>query len=684
MLAWKAGVLQGTEGSNPSLSAITFSCHSTNLPSEVTAGSRATDGRELRQTRKGAAAATSAVCRGSAWLSLVPANRRLRYSPSATSSLFPSTCEPMAYLVLARKWRPQNFPDLIGQEHVSQTLSNAIRIGRIHHAFLFTGARGVGKTSAARILAKALNCEEGLSDQPCGTCSSCTEITAGQGLDVLEIDGASNTGVDDIRELRENIRYLPNRSRFKIFIIDEVHMLSTNAFNALLKTLEEPPEHVKFIFATTEPHKIPITILSRCQRFDFRKIPLIRVAARLREISDAENLTISDRSLSLVARQGEGSMRDALSTLDQVIAFSGDEVEDEAVQTLLGMVDRRLLLDTVEAVLERDSRRALDSVHRVDQLGLALRHFTRDLLEMFRGMVICKVVEEPAEMLDLVGDELKELKALSEETSLEDLQRIVTLLMKTQSELVNSSYPLLTLEMSLVRLATLAPSQELSKLISHIKGLEKRLASAPLAKARSTAPPPKVQSAQQRPAPEAYQHPPPEEHQRPGSEGLQPPDSEGHQPQAPETPPKKTEAPVAIATGNKSWQGLVEQVKQSRPMLGSVLEHGCLLKLEPPILEVGYAKGSFMLNQLQEQDISQDLETLTTDYFGQPMKLRVFPVDARQQNTPPSLVEDRKAKETDRMRRLREDAMEHPALKAVQDVFGGEIKKVIPIDKGFV
>ncbi len=575
----------------------------------------------------------------------------------------------MAYLVLARKWRPQIFTDLIGQEHVSQTLANAIRSGRIHHAFLFTGARGVGKTSAARILAKALNCEEGLSDQPCGTCSSCTEITAGQGLDVLEIDGASNTGVDDIRELRENIRYLPSRSRFKIFIIDEVHMLSTNAFNALLKTLEEPPEHAKFIFATTEPHKIPITILSRCQRFDFRKIPLTRVADRLREISDAENLTISDRSLGLIARQGEGSMRDALSTLDQVIAFSGDEVEDDAVQTLLGMVDRRLLLDTVEAVLQRDSRRALDSVHRVDQLGLALRQFTKDLLEMFRGMVICKVVEDPAEMLDLVGDELKELKTLSEEASLEDLQRIVTLLMKTQSELVHSSFPLLTLEMSLVRLATLAPSQDLGKLISHIERLEKRLDAAPLPTTKRTSPQPKAQSAPQRPTPEAHQHPAPEEHQYPGTEAP---------------PPKKAEAPVAVATDNKGWQGLVEQVKQSRPMLGSVLEHGRLLKLEPPVLEVGYAKESFMISQLQEKEISQDLETLATDYFGQPVKLRVIPIDLKQQDTPPSLVEDRKAKETDRMRRLREDAMEHPDLKSVQDIFDGTIKKVIPIDKGFV
>ena len=552
----------------------------------------------------------------------------------------------MAYLVLARKWRPQNFADLIGQEHVSQTLANAIRSDRVHHAFLFTGARGVGKTSAARILAKALNCEEGLTDEPCGTCSSCTEITSGQGMDVIEIDGASNTGVDDIRELRENIRYMPSRSRFKIFIIDEVHMLSTNAFNALLKTLEEPPDHAKFIFATTEPHKIPITILARCQRFDFRKIPLAKVVERLREISSAEELTISDRSLGLIARQGEGSMRDALSTFDQVLAFSSDQVEDEAVQTLLGMVDRRLLIDTVEAILQRDSRRALESAHRVDQLGLALRRFTLDLLEMFRGMVICKVVDEPAELLDMVGDELKELKLLAENASLEDLQRIVTLLMKTQVELVNSNAPLLTLEMSLVRLATLAPSQELGKLIHHIENLERRLASAPMPASRP-------QAAQQAPS-------------------AEPP------------PPKKPEAPVAATTDSKGWQGLVDMVKQSRPMLGSVLEHGRPLKLEPPMLEVGYPKGSFMIGQLQEDDIHHDLEALATEYFGKTVKLKVSTVEAEAQDAPKSLVETRQEEETDRMRRLREDAVEHPALKMVQDVFHGKIKKVIPIDKGFV
>ncbi|MCK5783527.1 MAG: DNA polymerase III subunit gamma/tau, partial [Desulfobacterales bacterium] len=242
----------------------------------------------------------------------------------------------MSYLVLARKWRPQLFDDLVGQEHVSQTLKNAITADRVHHAFLFTGARGVGKTSAARIFAKALNCQEGSTTQPCGVCPSCVEITDSRGIDVLEIDGASNTGVDDIRELRENIRYLPSQSRYKIFIIDEVHMLSINAFNALLKTLEEPPEHAKFIFATTEPHKIPITILSRCQRFDFKKIGMAPLQARLQYIADQEKIEITASGLAIIARSSGGSMRDALSTFDQVIAFCGDTINDDELQGLLG------------------------------------------------------------------------------------------------------------------------------------------------------------------------------------------------------------------------------------------------------------------------------------------------------------------------------------------------------------
>ena len=387
----------------------------------------------------------------------------------------------MSYLVLARKWRPQLFDDLVGQEHVSQTLKNAIIADRVHHAFLFTGARGVGKTSAARIFAKALNCQEGPTTEPCGVCPSCVEITAGQGVDVYEIDGASNTGVDDIRELRENIRYLPSNSRYKIFIIDEVHMLSINAFNALLKTLEEPPDHAKFIFATTEPHKIPITILSRCQRFDFRKIGQAQVQARLRYIIDQEQVQISDAGLAMIARSGGGSMRDALSTLDQVIAFCGDQVADEDLQGLLGLVSRRILLDSIEAILARDAQQALALVQKVDDHGHSFRQFCQQLVELVRALVILKVAEKPAELLDFSETELQDLRSLATPAGLDELQRLLSTLIRTEADLAVSNYPRLTMEMVMVKLASLPQGIEVAALVKKLESLERKLASGGVA-----------------------------------------------------------------------------------------------------------------------------------------------------------------------------------------------------------
>jgi len=554
----------------------------------------------------------------------------------------------MSYMVLARKWRPQNFEDLVGQEHVSQTLGNAIRTGRVHHAFLFTGARGVGKTSAARILAKALNCERGLSPTPCNECPSCREITAGQGGDVFEIDGASNTGVDDVRELRENIRYLPSRSRYKIFIIDEVHMLSINAFNALLKTLEEPPEHAKFIFATTEPHKIPITILSRCQRFDFRKISLPRVVARLRQIVDVEGIGISDRSLGLVARRGEGSMRDALSTLDQVIAFCGETVSDEDVQGLLGMVDRRLLLDTVEGWLQHDCRRVLEAVRRVDSLGHSFRQFCQELVELNRSLILCKVLPEPGELLEATADELRDLQMLAETTTLEDLQRALALLLRAEAELAGSSYPRLTLEMALIRLAQLPPARDVATLVRKMEELEWRLSG---------------NVAEQSPSPPAARPPSPV-----SREGA---------------PPKKVEAPSSPAAGGGGWQGLVEHVKGRRPLLASLLERGSLIALELPLLEIGFPATSFLLDQVRDPEALAALQALAADFFGAPVTIRVTPLDGPQKAVP-SLLEERQAQESDRKRRLREDALAHPTVQTAIAVFAGEVKEVKPIDKGFV
>lgn len=572
----------------------------------------------------------------------------------------------MSYLVLARKYRPQSFEDLVGQEHVSRTLVNAITSGRVHHAFLFTGARGVGKTSAARIFAKALNCEQGLSPHPCHKCSSCLEITSGQGMDVFEIDGASNTGVDDIRELRENIRYLPSRSRFKIFIIDEVHMLSINAFNALLKTLEEPPAHAKFIFATTEPHKIPITILSRCQRFDFRKISLPSVMAHLQEIARTEQVEISDRSLALIARRGEGSMRDALSTFDQVLAFCGEKVADEDVQGLLGMVDRRLLFDTVEGIVERDSRRVLDSVRRVDDLGHSFRQFCQELVEAFRALVLIKVVEEPGQLLDMTRDELAQLQLLADRNDVEDLQRVLTLLVKTEAELAGSSFPRLALEMTLVRLTHLPPGKEIGALIRQVEDLGRRLlapGSLPAVSAGAAEP----------------------ERQPPGRPPL---------PSAPEPAPatesvdasrpmevtKQAETSSAGEIG--SWSELVQYVRKQKPRIGSMLEHGCPAHFDLPRLEVGFAAGSFHLEQMKDSETLQNFQELAEEFFRQPLKVTIVAVKDKQgEGTPLSLAEERRSRETGRKEQIEQEARNHPVIKAAQQILGGEIVEIKPIDK---
>jgi len=563
----------------------------------------------------------------------------------------------MSYLVLARKWRPQSFEDLVGQEHVGRTLANAIASDRVHHAFLFTGARGVGKTSAARILAKALNCEQGPTATPCNTCPACKEISAGNGGDVFEIDGASNTGVDDVRELRENIRYLPSHSKYKIFIIDEVHMLSINAFNALLKTLEEPPEHAKFILATTEPHKIPVTILSRTQRFDFRKITAAKVVERLRQIVDAEGLQISDQSLSLIARRGEGSMRDSLSALDQVIAFCGEQVADEDVQGLLGMVDRRLLLDTVEAIVGRDSHRALESVRRIDTLGYAYRQFCQELVEQFRALVVLCVVPEPGELLDLPPDQLGELKKLVEPLQLADLERVLTVLVKLEAELANSFYPRLALEMTLVRLTQLPPARDVSALVRKLDELEKRLAATP---GELSAPAPRreqVAVPARTAAPSAPSPPEP------------PPFPE-------EEKPKKSEAPSAAAPiAVDSWPGLVERVRGQHPSWGTLLEYARLLKLDPPLLELGYVRGSFQASRIKERELREELEQMLSGFLGGPVQIKVRELDDIQ-DAPPSLVEERKVAEQNGRQQLEAQAQSDPAVQAALKAFGGTIQEV--------
>jgi DNA polymerase-3 subunit gamma/tau len=295
------------------------------------------------------------------------------------------------YLVLARKWRPQVFEDVVGQDHVVKTLKNAIRRDRVAHALIFSGPRGIGKTSVARILAKALNCEKGPAETPCNECTNCREITEGVSMDVREIDGASNRGIDEVRELRENVKFSPLTSRYKVYIIDEVHMLTKEAFNALLKTIEEPPPHVIFMFATTEVHRVPATILSRCQRHEFRRMSIKQISATLRKIATAEGIEISDAGLTLIAEGAEGSLRDAESIFDQVISYAGTVVKDGDVETLLGFTDRKLLYDISRAVLGRDAKAALRILDEGYYAGVDMKQFYQMLQRHFMNLLLVKV-----------------------------------------------------------------------------------------------------------------------------------------------------------------------------------------------------------------------------------------------------------------------------------------------------
>lgn len=330
------------------------------------------------------------------------------------------------YLVLARKWRPQTFDDVVGQEHITRTLQNAITSGRIGHAFLFIGSRGIGKTTTARILAKALNCNasDGPTPTPCGVCDNCTTIAAGNSIDVVEIDGASNNGVDDVRQIRENIRLVPSRSRYKIYIIDEVHQLSSGAFNALLKTLEEPPAHAIFILATTETGKLPATIVSRCQRYDFRRVGLERIEVLLRRILDAEGITCSEEALHAIARSADGGIRDAESVLEQLISYCGKEINYKDVYDVLGLVDWRIFNGLCDAILDKNIARQLEIVEEIVVIGKDLGQFVQDILHYFRNLLVCKTADAK-KLLALPEPDIVEMQKRAERFSLTELIRLV-------------------------------------------------------------------------------------------------------------------------------------------------------------------------------------------------------------------------------------------------------------------
>jgi len=378
----------------------------------------------------------------------------------------------MSYVVLARRWRPKHFEEVVGQEHVARTLRNAISQDRVAHAFLFCGPRGVGKTSTARILAKALNCKEGPTETPCYTCASCREISGGSSMDVIEIDGASNRGVNEIRELREGVHYAPSRDRYKVYIIDEVHMLTTEAFNALLKTLEEPPGHVKFIFATTEPQKIPVTILSRCQRFDFKRISGRKIVAALRTIAASEGIEVEPGALALIANQADGGMRDALSLTDQIISFCGQSITESQVAEVLGVAGRKTLFALTGGLLDGDVEAALRILDEVNQAGYDLVQFAGALVSHLRDMAVVRVSQSAEGLTDMSPEELAVASAQVARSDVSVFTRMFTIMVSAAEEMARSSYPKLLFEMTLVKLAAVEPLMPMELVLRKLEALE--------------------------------------------------------------------------------------------------------------------------------------------------------------------------------------------------------------------
>ena len=532
----------------------------------------------------------------------------------------------MSYLVLARKWRPQIFEEVVGQRPITQTLQNAISQNRVAHAFLFTGARGVGKTSTARILAKALNCEQGPRINPCNQCTSCQEISSGTSMDVIEIDGASNRGIDEIRELRENVRYTPAKSRYKIYIIDEVHMLTREAFNALLKTLEEPPPHIIFVFATTEPHKIPATILSRCQRYDFKRIPMREILGSLKKIVEEEKVQISQRALLSITQESEGSLRDAQSLLDQVISYGGKEIRDEDIVEVLGLIDRKILNDTIEAIADRNAERCMEMIEHVYHYGVDLQHFCRELLQYLRHLILIKVSEHPGGLMELPEEEMEILKKQADKFEFDQLNHLFNLLLKGEEEVAQSTFPRTMLEMTLIRMATLRPVLPVDDILKKLEGFGRNYSEGEPSYSVEPSPPIKTMNSKNAQMRRGKKETSPSGHDKTEKgEGAVVPGDE-----------MKGSDELEEGVGDKglsqrvkedTWKGLVDFTRARNPIIGSFLALGSLIHVSEDKIEIGFEKDSFHYERIMEKENRSQLESICHEYLQRKAKLIVSSLD---------------------------------------------------------
>ena len=545
----------------------------------------------------------------------------------------------MSYLVLARKWRPRGFDDLIGQESIIRVLTNSLEQGKIAHAYLFSGPRGVGKTSTARILAKALNCKNGPTSAPCGACSFCTSITDGSSIDVMEIDGASNNSVNDIRDLRERVKYVPSGGRYKVYIIDETHMLSDAAFNALLKTLEEPPPHVVFVLATTAPGKIPATVLSRCQHLPFRRIPGHKIKERLKNIANTEGISITDPALEMVARAADGSLRDSLTILDQISSFSSDINESE-VSDLLGITDFGLLSQLSVALIEGKREDMITITSELAEKGADIRSFVRELIQFFRNLLVSSIVKDPGKILDIGTEEIDFIKNILKETSEEQLTLILSELLSAEIDIKNSSSPRLAFEISLLKASFLKDMKPLKEIIENIETY-------------ITQGPDKLTLPERKHLPEA------------GSD-LQ---SEAHEvipdEQAEEELSLETDMPQISDSSSEEKTLTVEiwdrAVKKMEPPLASKLSK-VDFKLSGDKLILTLHGGYSLFSDSIKKD-SEIIERILTEELGTKIRLEV----------------ETSKKKTVRKKDLKAEVMADPAIKEVLELFDGRIVDVTPV-----
>ena len=642
----------------------------------------------------------------------------------------------MSYVVLARKWRPMRFEDLVGQEHVARTLGNAIQTGRVAHAFLFTGVRGVGKTTSARILAKALNClgdpattpagtDPGPSVTPCLKCAACTEIAAGADVDVWEIDGASYNGIDEVRKLQDSLPYRPQRDRYKVFIVDEVHMLSQSAWNAFLKTLEEPPPHVKFIFATTEVHKVPVTILSRVQRFDFKLIAASAIAGRLRHVLSAEGIEADDAAVALIAREAAGSMRDAMSLLDQVIAWGGSALVGKEVAKVLGVASRSVLHELSQALVAGQPERCLTLVGELSEQGYDLIHVARDLLAMLRDLVVAKVCEAPGELLDLPAEEAKDVQTLAAATTTDDLLRLHQGFAQGFDDVARSGQPRAALEMLLVRLARRPPLLPIDDLLGRLGALERRLGggAGAAAPARERSPAPRAEAAPplavvpppaparlvavpapatvtpvavSAPAPVAVAAPatatpvtvsarasvpaaapapvPAATSAVAGSAAAPvttPPPAAAPSGSPPARSARPSAPPLVVTEAHPVWRAIVERLPEDRHQLRAFLDRGVPLEAKPGSVLLAFAPGEPFVAQVERE--AALVERAASDHFGVPTKIAIEKDSARAAGI--ATLASLDAEEAERVRRAAlAKVKNHPRVADAVEVFGARVK----------